>query len=498
MDDSILDRNIDDIEEKNKGLFNNSSNFLGFRCKNEMISQNFIVNLMKYSLLLGAEKLLMARKLSGPLDCSTFDPGHDSEVNISENGRNEGKCVPGKYKNSVLQSSSSRYDRTIESSNKFVDMSKVMNFPAESIAFLAVLMLKMAGFQLNLFLRFFTFPIVIFNFWLMILMFPFQTLTWIRENLKKRLLRICNACYLILISFVFNQFNPQKSVLKMALRFGWAISCTFYVLFMLFGLLISGFVIGSLIVRNLVEEPMHTTEILNFDYTKTSPVAFVSITSSLVPNVPSGLASKHRIPASDYVGKRPIPNNHKLHLSVSLTLPESEYNRKLGIFQVRVESMSARNEVLASSSYPTMLRFKSQPIRLIETMFKTVPLITGLQSEVQTLKIEIRDYIEGYEPTAFFKVILEQRAEFQAGSGVPEIYAASLDIESELPGLKRAIWNWRRTILVWISISSFMGELMVVLLVCRPMILPGGRSSGSGSQKKSQQNKLPWNKRNKM
>ncbi|CAI9757114.1 unnamed protein product [Fraxinus pennsylvanica] len=488
MDDSILHRNIDDVDEKTKGLFDNSCDFLGFKCKDE----NFIANLMNYSLLVGAEKLLMARKSSKPLDCSTFEACNDSEVNISEIGRNEGKCVPGNYK------TSSRYHQKIGSNNELFDMSKLMNFPAESIAFLAILMLKMAGFQLNLFLRFFTFPILIFNFWLMILMFTFQTLICIRENLKKRLLRICNASCSISIGFVLNQFTAQKLMLRMALRFGWAISCTFYVLFLLFGLLLSGFVIGSLIVRNLVEEPMHATKILNFDYTKTNPVAFVPITPSLIPNVPSSLDSKQRMPSSDYVGQRPIPNNHKLHLSVSLTLPESEYNRKLGIFQIRVESMSARSEVLASLSYPTMLRFKSPPIRLIETMLKTVPLITGLQSEVQTLKIDMRDYMEGHEPTAFFKVILEQRAEFKAGSGVPEIYAASLDIESELPGLKRAIWNWRRTIFVWISISSFMGELIVVLLVCRPIILPTGRSKGFGSKKKSQQNKLPWNKFKKM
>lgn len=323
MDDSVLHRNIDGIDEKNKGLFNNSSDFLGFKGKDE----NFIANLLKYSLL-GAEKLLMARKSSEPLDCSTFEACNDSEVNVSEIGRNESKYVPGKYK------TSSRYDQQIGSSNELVDMSKLMNFPAESIALLAILMLKMAGFQLNLFLRFFTFPVLIFNFWLMILMVPFQTLIWIRENLKQRLLRMCNAPCSITIAFVFNQFSAQKSMLRIALRLGWAISCTFYVLFMLFGLLISGFVIGSLIVRYLVEEPMHASKILNFDYTKASPVAFVPITSSLVPNEPSGLDSKHRMPSSDYLGRRPIPNNHKLHLSVSLTLPESEYNRKLGIFQV--------------------------------------------------------------------------------------------------------------------------------------------------------------------
>lgn len=145
--------------------------------------------------------------------------------------------------------------------------------------------------------------------------------------------------------------------------------------------------------------------------------------------------------------------------------------------KVRVESLSANGKVIFGSSYPTMLRFKSQPIRVAESLIKSVPLITGLQSDVQNLKVAIGEFAEGYEPTAWFKVILEQRAEKAAGSGVPQIYAASLGIASELPLLKRIAWNWRRTGFVWIGFSLFTGEVMIVLLICRPVILPGGRRS---------------------
>lgn len=84
--------------------------------------------------------------------------------------------------------------------------------------------------------------------------------------------------------------------------------------------------------------------------------------------------------------------------------------------QVRVECLSADGQVTASSSYPTMLKFKSEPIRFVETMFKTVPLLlTGFQSEIQNLKIQEIDFTEGYEPTACFKVIIEQRARVRGG-----------------------------------------------------------------------------------
>lgn len=151
---------------------------------------------------------------------------------------------------------------------------------------------------------------------------------------------------------------------------------------------------------------------------------------------------------------------------------------------MRVEGLSANGKTMVGSSYPAMLRFKSQPVRIIETLFKNAPIITGFQSEVQNLKIVIDDLVEGYEPTSFFKVILQQRAEFEAGTGVPEIYDASMDIESDLPWLKRMVWNWRRTMFVWISFTSFMCEVMVVLVFCKPASLTGRRLKDVGGNKK--------------
>lgn len=163
--------------------------------------------------------------------------------------------------------------------------------------------------------------------------------------------------------------------------------------------------------------------------------------------------------------------------------------------QVRVEFLSTTGKVTASSSYPCMLRFKSQSIRFAETTFKSIPLIAGFQSEVQILNVKISDFTEGFEPTACLRVILEQRAEYKGtGAGIPELYSASLALESELPQFKRIVWLWRRTIFVWISIMSFFMELLVVLIFCRPIILPRGRSLVliGGNKKNVKHNKISW------
>lgn len=164
----------------------------------------------------------------------------------------------------------------------------------------------------------------------------------------------------------------------------------------------------------------------------------------------------------------------------------------LGFYlQVKAEFLSAAGKVTASSSYPSMLKFKSQSVRFAETIFKTIPLVAGFQSESQTLEFKFSDFTEGIEPTACLRVILEQRAEQQHGAGIPEIYSASVSLKSELPQLKKIIWCWRRTIFVWISIMTFLMELAAILLFCRPLILLHQRKEKSLVIKSHKQNMKP-------
>lgn len=159
-------------------------------------------------------------------------------------------------------------------------------------------------------------------------------------------------------------------------------------------------------------------------------------------------------------------------------------------WKVRVESVSMKGDVIMGWSYPTMLRFKSKPVRVIQTLINSVPLIAGFQSEVQTLKIVMPEFTQGEVPTASFKVVLEQRAEFKSGSGVPEIYGGSLEIASELPQLKRMLWSWRRTLFVWMAFSIFVVKVVVFFVFCRPLVFP----RGTGSKKKSWPHKIAWYK----
>ncbi|KAI4332451.1 hypothetical protein L6164_017360 [Bauhinia variegata] len=254
-------------------------------------------------------------------------------------------------------------------------------------------------------------------------------------------------------------------------------------------LMVSSIIMSGFMMKYLAEKPVQMKEILNFDYTKQTPVAYVPIISC------AGVSGEedfdNSIGVSKGTGARVIPPRNKVQVIVSLVVPESEYNRNLGIFQVRVDFLSANGKTIAKWSQPCMLRFRSEPIRLLLTIVKIVPLITGYVSETQTLNVKMRGFIEHSVPASCLKVTLEHRAEYRHGAGIPEIYDASLVFESELPFLKRIVWYWKKTIFIWVTMSVFIVELLFALVCCRPIIIPRTRQRGASTRTPSSQNNLP-------
>jgi seipin len=161
------------------------------------------------------------------------------------------------------------------------------------------------------------------------------------------------------------------------------------------------------------------------------------------------------------------------------------------LLKIRVDFLSTSGKTLASSSHPCMLQFKSEPVRLLLTFLKIAPLVTGYGSESQTLNLKFRGFTEGDMPTACLKVAIERRAEYRAGAGIPEIYDASLILESELPLFKRIIWYWKKTIFIWISMTSFMMQLLFTLVCCRPIIIPKPRPREGPASSVAAPNSLP-------
>ncbi|XP_022715722.1 seipin-2-like isoform X1 [Durio zibethinus] len=379
-------------------------------------------------------------------------------------------------------------DRARNSADLGAELSESLYSSSSLLVFIAGLMIKAIGFQLNLLISFVTFPLSVLSSCYMFIIDPFQALRNGRAYIITKLLNIWNSICGYFSPLMYEWLKDFNSIWNLVFRFGWGMFWATYVGCVLCGLLFTSLVISGVLMRYLVEEPLKIKEMLNFDFTKSSPVAFVPVVSCAA--VGCGMKCMEKIDVGKNVGSRVIPPDHKLQVTVSLTLPESEYNRNLGMFQVRVDFLSVNGETLASSSHPCMLKFKSEPIRILLTFFKVTPLITGYVSEAQTLNLKIRGLNEGIVPTACLRVVLEQRAEYRPGAGIPELYDASLILDSELPFIKRIIWYWKKTIFIWVSLTSFMMELLFALVCCRPILIPRTRTRDGSASSSSTQNRL--------
>nr|CAB3457704.1 unnamed protein product [Digitaria exilis] len=310
--------------------------------------------------------------------------------------------------------------------------------PAPSILeYLAVLVIKAVVFQVSALVSCLIFPVRLMQWWFLFVTDPLG----LARRARAWALGVAGDAAGALTA----RLGVGEGVGKVAQRLVWGSLWAAYVCVVLCALLVMAFLGGGLLVGRIVEKPVQVTETLNFDYTKPSPVAIVAV-------------------------PRLVPPNQRMQLEISLTLPESDYNRRLGVFQVKAEFLSADGKVISTSSQPCMLKFKSAHMHFIETFLRSVSLLSGYSSESQVIRLKMRSITQGLEPTTGVRIILGQRAEFGPGAGIPEIYAASLKVEAELPLFKRLLWNWRWTLFVWSSMGLFVFELLFTLVCCRPCI----------------------------
>ncbi|KAK7400197.1 hypothetical protein VNO78_11397 [Psophocarpus tetragonolobus] len=373
-------------------------------------------------------------------------------------------------------------DGAVDSAELAVELS---GSPLNSLDYLTGFVIRSIVFQINIFLVLIKWPMLFMFHACMFFVDPFGT---IRKG-KGFFIKILGKVW----CFVFGCIGPSaqgwfkehKSLWNVAFRCGWGFLWSIYVCCTLFAILVSSVVASGFLVRWLVEKPFQMKQVLNFDYTKQSPVAFVPVMSC--DGVGGGQDSEKGVAVRQCMGSRVIPASQKVQVAVSLVVPESEYNTNLGIFLIKVDFLSSDGKTIWSSKQPCMLKFISEPIRLMTTFLKIVPLVTGYISETQTLNVKMRGFVEGDVPTSCLKVTLEQRAEYSPGVGIPQIYDSSVVIESELPLLKRIIWHWKMSIFVWTTMMAFMIELLLVLVCCLPIIIPrirqwSGSARGTGTQ----------------
>ncbi|CAN6824552.1 unnamed protein product [Brassica oleracea var. botrytis] len=400
-------------------------------------------------------------------DFAVTDSGQDRVDPIQESGEKTEESVDVADSDRVQEGVSLTEESTVTTVSDDREVDNARSSPPELhepnptdwslLGYLVGLVFKAIEFQFNLFISLVKYPPLLLHWCFLFFFDPFSTI------------RLGRRFITTVITNKLSWFDDTKRVLNVACKCGWGLFWAVYVGAVLFGLLVLSLMLGGFMINRVADKPFVLKEVLNFDYTKNSPEAFVPITSCDGSCKESNEMLKIR-------GVRAIPRDHKLEITLSMTVPESEYNKNLGMFQVRVDFLSADGQTLNSIRRPCMLRFRSEPIRLVQTFLKMVPLVTGYVSEIQTLSLKLKGFAEKDIPTACLKVMIEQRAEFRPGAGIPELYDASLSLESDLPFFKKVIWKWRKTLYVWISMSLFVMELLFALVCCRPLVIPRTRS----------------------
>ncbi|KAG0348497.1 Berardinelli-Seip congenital lipodystrophy 2 (seipin) [Podila humilis] len=137
-------------------------------------------------------------------------------------------------------------------------------------------------------------------------------------------------------------------------------------------------------------------------------------------------------------------------ISVNLHVPTSEQNVAIGNFMVVVTLLRADGKIIMSSSRPAILTYQSQPLRLMRTAWKAVPLVLDWSKEDQVLKVPL---IENYVEDSANPV---SRAYVEISHPDLQVYKSSIHIDAHFHGLRYFMYYWKvSTALVFMSVFIF-------------------------------------------
>ncbi|KAL5566730.1 hypothetical protein UlMin_029894 [Ulmus minor] len=242
-----------------------------------------------------------------------------------------------------------------------------------------------------------------------------------------------------------------------------------YVGFVLMAVLVLAVAVGVGIVHIWVEEPVFVRESLYFDYAEAHPKAVFEFGGH-----------KRKLDG--------VPVGHTFSVSLGLLMPESGYNRDIGVFQLSAEILSTNAHVVKKSSLPCMLRFRSLPVRLARTFILSLPLIMEITSETQKLTFEILNHKEGYPRTEAIRITLIPRA---GTTYLPQLYEAEIVVKSKLPWSKELVRSWKWTFYVWSSLYIYFIFLITLICCCKQVFFPMTTSNFSDQHGRERESTSP-------
>ncbi|EIE86648.1 hypothetical protein RO3G_11359 [Rhizopus delemar RA 99-880] len=106
--------------------------------------------------------------------------------------------------------------------------------------------------------------------------------------------------------------------------------------------------------------------------------------------------SKDALPQGHvYLPGHLLATDQAYDVSVQLYVPTSDINFNLGNFMVHLDLLLHNGSLLTTSSRPAILRYQSNPQRILRVLAKVVPLIIGWMDESQSINVPlIKGFVE--------------------------------------------------------------------------------------------------------
>jgi len=163
-------------------------------------------------------------------------------------------------------------------------------------------------------------------------------------------------------------------------------------------------------------------------------------------------------------------SGQRYFFELSLTLPESEINKQLGVFMVNVRLKSADRTLLATSKQHSMLPYESTLVSLFRKTMLILPLASGLLSETRTITLLSFDhYIDANnkKPMSMVEVSLgiANPAAFPSTLQTIQIHSAEIRYGKEMNAIQTILRNWKYSCAFWGSTILFLIYTCITLSI---------------------------------
>jgi seipin len=242
-----------------------------------------------------------------------------------------------------------------------------------------------------------------------------------------------------------------------------------------------------LLVRFVVvpRGPVSLTQDLVFDYTTQAPLARASFLEEKFANVPVNFQEDS--------SKRILRPKQSFDIDVEFTVPESDFNVNVGMFQVNVKLLTPGGKLLLESSRPGIVKYTSKEVKWLRTIVWWPFHALGLIEEQQNVRVTmVKNYQEDSEtPFTDIQVIMKPHA---GSSKLPQIYEACATIHLSMNIFAKALYFYPLTSfvvlvsLLWsgLNFTAFSLSVISLLVMGSNMEVPSTTTaSGSVTTSKS-------------